>query len=325
MGVVKRRRSRKLLEKRESTEADGKDAGSSAAAAWGNLLEQGSLEGEDPPPPPQKADEELVQPKVEVRPPRESRRITRSLPEFLRTPSPELPKRRKIEEVVGSITDEQADYDGESEFAGAASFGLNKSRWLFSVVVLVVATVVAGFPVYSEWSRRQQVMALQSVLADQAAKIAEAETGLAALVDAEDVLALREIYATHQPRVVKGVQGAGFVIDANQVRLRLDFKASALVLGVSIEPGESDDPVAAEASTTGKPVGRTLPSPSLGAVLSEHVEDVVPVYLMALVLILAIFLAPPLVARLKARQRQTYAELRSKEEREAFERATRDG
>lgn len=337
MGIVKKRRSRKLLEKRDVGDTKTGHSTSSAAAAWGDMLEQQVREGEDPTPPPTVdetpavLDDHGATRRVQPRARHTSRRRKQELPDILKdTPIAGMPKgatrrgAKKIEDVVGSIAEQQENYDERAEFEGAASFSLRKSRLWLSVLALLVATGGAAYPVYGELARREQAVLLQSVLQGQASRVAAAFPNVPKLVQAEDLPALREIYAKHHPGAVRAVQAAGFQITDRQVTLRADFTALALVFGVGIEQDDGD-PIAAQASTTGRPVGRPLAEASLSAALRVHAEDVVTFYLMAVVLMLGMFFGPALVDRLEARRARADARRRAAEEQKAFEEATREG
>lgn len=356
MGVVKRRRSRKLLETRETvaeperTKSGPAAAAAPAATAWGEHLEAQVRDGVDRTPDPvptgtvdatpgvidsKPSDSERSRrrlPKddepsrVKARPPRPPNRRKRALPDILRDDVVATPKPKPdVSDVVDLLAHQQESYEDQTRFDGLSAFSLRRNRLWLSLTALVAATVLAALPVYSEWSRRTAGVQLQAVLTHQASAIAGAHPNLAALVQGSEFAALRRIYADQHARLVEAVRAAGFdeVQDQN-VTIRVDFRAAALVLGVGMER-TGGETIAAQASTTGQPIGRALPEASIGAAVQEHALDVATLGLLFLVVVLGLYLGPSLVEVLEARRASADLRRRAAAERVEFEQLTRDG
>ncbi len=337
MGIVKKRRSRKMLETRDASDRDGTETGAAAAAAWGDHLEAKVRDGVDDTPDPVKPDtpapddrvaavsnESAPRPRVKARPASTSRRRPRELPEFLRDQpdvGPVKPGKKKVdvEDVLHNIADQQQSYEERSEFKGGEGFSVRRNRLWLSLLAVLVAGVLAGTPVYFEWAKRTHAQELQAVLNTHATKIARARPDLAKLVEAGRFGELRALYAQHHPQVVEAVRGAGFeeVLDQH-VTLRVDFKAAALVLGVGIEQDDGSDPIAAQASTSGRPVGRPMPEASIKAAMAENVLNLVTFLLLALLTILGLYLGPALVEVLESRRGRAEAARRAARERAEY-------
>ncbi len=211
-------------------------------------------------------------------------------------------KKNKLDNVADHLGEEQAVFQS-ARAVHRDALPLLKLRIPFTLLLLAFATLSTGPLVYGEWKMRAEMATLKQVLQLQMKRIRTGVPDLSkAIRDKNMGYLLRNVRAVYHTKAIEAVRAAGFQEAGNDsVYLRVDFRMNVLVLGVALE--REDTTLYASAASNNRPNGRQPPPAGIWPAIEEYWARVMSAYLSALVLILAMWVWPPVRAHLAERAR----------------------
>lgn len=267
MGLVKRRRSRRLLETRNAAEGP---QSAEAAAAWGDHL-AGSMSDDKGGKRPSTGPIDPLQ--VAAEKARAKRRATGPIDPLqvaavkagrrpvtgplrrpgtgpLRRPSTPPPSAERpassppagVEEgeggdrieksthlVAAQLANAHEDHAKSDDFDAGARLlpGFRRLRPILAATVMVAGLGLAAVPVMDEMARRADRVRLAEVMDAQAQRVASENPTLSQMVRARRLAELRTLYAAEQPKVIAALKAAGF------------DEASDRTLSIRLDPGSN--------------------------------------------------------------------------------------
>lgn len=173
-------------------------------------------------------------------------------------------------------------------------------RWRphLTAALLAVGLLVIALPAVSTYRYRSDAARLPGAMAAAARVVGEASAPgeVASWIRERDLESLRTFYGKQRPVVVEQLTAAGFDVDEEDVTIRVDYGAETLIIGAQVDLGR-DERVFVSADLAARPLGRTMPPPTIASSVGEHSVVVAGVLVLLALLLGAMWGGPALRAR----------------------------